>query len=125
MSLLLDAGALIGFERGDPAIAAKLQTAVDSSDDLRTTSMIVAQAWRDGRRQVSLARLLSNVEIVAIDEDLGRQAGELLGVSRTADPIDASLVILARPHDRILTSDPTDIRQLVAATGMRVRVVAC
>ena len=42
-----------------------------------------------------------------------REAGQLCGVSGTADVIDASVVLCARVHGHhIATSDPDDIRRL-------------
>ncbi|MGH8907887.1 MAG: hypothetical protein ACRD0K_15545 [Egibacteraceae bacterium] len=52
-------------------------------------------------------------------------AGVLLGPTGTGDPIDATLVLVIRPDDRILTSDPDDLRRLVAAAGRSVAVVSC
>jgi hypothetical protein len=44
---------------------------------------------------------------------------------RSADAIDATVVLLAVPGDRILTSDPGDITLLAAAAQNRAVVVAC
>ena len=52
-----------------------------------------------------------------------RDAGVLLGRAGTSDPVDASLVLLAEGGDRILTSDPDDLRHLADASGLRVAVV--
>ena len=41
------------------------------------------------------------------------------------DPIDATVVEVARSGDRILTSDPDDIGRLVSSSGKRVAVVPC
>jgi hypothetical protein len=124
-TVVLDAGALIAFERGDRDVTAELQWAVAEEDDLFTTAMVVAQVWRDGARQARLARLLGSVEVVPIDEELGRRTGELLAAAGTTDAVDASLVLVADDGDRLLTSDEIDLRQLVEAAGRRVRVVAC
>jgi len=49
----------------------------------------------------------------------------LLGLTGTADPIDATVVLLADPGDRILTSDPDDLTALAAAAENRAVIVAC
>jgi len=88
----LDTGALIALDRG-----------------------VLGQAWRDGRVQVTLGRFLRSqeVEIVPLDEQLARACGELCGAANMPDIIDASVVILARERqDRIVTSDPHDLRRL-------------
>ena len=76
---------------------------------------VVGEAWRDVRRQVTLARFLRSeeVEIVPLDEHLARSCGELCGAVNSADVIDASLVLVARERrDAIVTSDPNDVRRL-------------
>jgi DNA-binding transcriptional MocR family regulator len=88
--------------------------------------MVVAQVWRDRQgRQVNLARLLRTVDVRAIDERAGRQAGVLLGMAGTADRVDATVVLLAGPGDRILTSDPDHIGALAVAAANRAVVVTC
>jgi hypothetical protein len=88
--------------------------------------MVVAQVWRDQHgRQASLARLLRAVEVRAVSHRDGRDAGALLAMAGTADPIDATVVLLAAPGDRILTSDPRDLSRLAAAAGNRPVIVAC
>jgi hypothetical protein len=48
-----------------------------------------------------------------LKDALEREAGQLCGVRGTADVIDASVVLCARTRgDRIVTSDPDDIRRL-------------
>lgn len=111
----LDAGALIALEKGDRRMIALLQQTLAQGLGLRIPSGVVGQAWRDGRRQVILARLLraSEVEIVPLDGELGRACGELCAIAGTSDVIDASVVITARErNDVIVTSDPDDLRRL-------------
>jgi DNA-binding transcriptional MocR family regulator len=55
----------------------------------------------------------------------GRKAGELLAVAGLSDAIDATVALLAESGDRILTSDPGDLRTLCEAAGNTVRVVRC
>jgi hypothetical protein len=56
---------------------------------------------------------------------MGRDAGALLAKARTDDPIDATVVLVARSGDRILTSDPEDIVRLVSSSGKQIAIVAC
>jgi predicted nucleic acid-binding protein len=84
----------------------------------------VAQVWRGGTgRQANLARVLAAVEIVPLDDALGRRAGVLLGRARKADVIDAAVVLLAVDGDTILTSDPGDLKALAAAAALHVDIV--
>jgi hypothetical protein len=122
--LVLDAGALVAYEHRDRAVAARLEAARRHGLGLRTTAVVLAQVWRDDPRQAFLAQLLKAVEVVAVDENLGRRTGGLLARSGTADPADATVVLVAEPGDSILTSDPRDIQHLVDTTHGNVRVVA-
>jgi predicted nucleic acid-binding protein len=113
--IVLDAGALIALDRGDKRMIALLQRALTQGRDFRVPAGVVAQAWRDGRAQVTLARFLrsAEVEIVPLDGQLARSCGELCAVTGSPDVIDASVVILARERrDPIVTSDPDDLRRL-------------
>jgi len=42
-----------------------------------------------------------------------------------SDAVDATVVAVASTGDRVLTSDPTDIRKLVSASRRSVVVVPC
>ena len=113
--IVLDAGALIALDRGDKRMIALLQQALAQNRAFRVPAGVVGQAWRDGRRQVTLARFLRSeeVKIVPLDEHLARSCGELCGAANSADVIDASVVIVARERrDPIVTSDPNDLRRL-------------
>ncbi len=125
-ALILDAGALIGADRSDRFVVSQLRAAQEDSLELRTNPMVLAQVWRDRRgRQVRLARLLQAVKVLPIHDEDGREAGELLGQAGMSDPIDASVVLLADPGDRILTSDPDDLTALANAAKSQALIVAC
>ncbi len=125
-ALVLDAGAFIAVDRGDRAMMARLQAAEEDGVELRTSAIVVAQAWRDpAGRQARLAQLLRAVDIRAVDDRLARAAGALLGQAGADDPIDATVVLVAESGDHILTSDPGDLRRLADTAGVRVAVVPC
>jgi hypothetical protein len=125
-ALILDAGALVAVDRDERAMIGRLLAAQQHGLELRTNAMVVAQAWRDPHgRQVRLARLLRAVDVRAVDHQVGRAAGVLLGATDTSDPIDATVVLLAAPGDRILTSDPADLTRLAAAASSRAVIVPC
>jgi hypothetical protein len=125
-ALILDAGALVAVDRDDRAMIARLQAAQQHGMELRSNAMVVAQAWRDPHgRQVQLARLLGAVDVRAVSPEVGRAAGVLLGAANTSDPIDATVVLLAAPGDRILTSDPTDLTRLARAASSRAVIIPC
>ena len=125
-ALVLDAGAFVAVERDDRAAMARLRAAQRHGLDLRTSAIVLGQVWRSGEgRQARLARFLRAVDVRSVDERMGRRAGVLLARAGTGDPIDATVVLVAENGDRILTSDPTDIERLVAASAVRVATIAC
>jgi len=113
--LTLDSGALIAIERNERRMMWLLDRTLEHELPVAIPAGVVAQVWRDGSRQVRIARVLNNeaVEIVALDDVEARRAGMLCGITGTADIVDASVVLcaLARGH-RIATSDPEDLRRL-------------
>ena len=111
----LDAGALIAVERNDRRVANFLRMANSARLGIAIPTGVIGQAWRGGARQARLARLLrsADVEIVVLDELVGRAAGQLCGARNRKDVIDATVVLCAREREHtVLTSDPDDIRAL-------------
>lgn len=114
MTLVLDAGALMAYERGDQTIRAFLERASRSGVDVRTTTGAVAQVWRGDARQTRLARLLRGLSEVELTRERARRVGTLLGQARHRAVIDGSLIDAATDGDEILTTDPDDITALAA-----------
>lgn len=108
-------GALVAFERNERRMIAIVTRAFEHRGPLVISAGVVARAWRDGRRQARLARLLGSpvVEIVSLDDDTARSVGQLCGVSGSSDMVDASVTIAARRRAlRVVTSDADDIHRL-------------
>lgn len=125
-ALVLDAGALVAVDRGDRSMAARLQIAAQHGFELRTNAMVIAQVWRDSRgRQARLAQLLRAVDVRPVSRLDGERAGLLLAAAGTSDPVDATVVLLARAGDRVLTSDAGDLTRLVEAAANGCVIVAC
>jgi predicted nucleic acid-binding protein len=125
-ALVLDTGALVAIDRGDRSMLTRLKVAERMGLELRSTGVVVAEAWRDPRgRQANLARLLKSVNVFAVDQRLGRRAGELLGESGMRDAVDATVVAISATGDSVVTSDPVDIGRLVTASARAIRVVSC
>jgi hypothetical protein len=122
-AITLDAGALIAFERGDPRVRSAIQLGLETEADIAVPAGALAQAWRDGRRQASLSRLVGDrrVRIEDLTATIARAAGVLCGRAGTADVVDASVVLcaLAQGDSVILTGDPDDIRRLAAGVEIR------
>jgi len=63
---------------------------------------VVAEVWRDAaRRQANLARLLKSVDVHAVDRQLGKEAGVILGRSGVNDAVDATV---SQPPGREIAS---------------------
>ncbi|HVD54850.1 MAG TPA: hypothetical protein VNC13_11805 [Propionibacteriaceae bacterium] len=124
MNLVLDAGALIGIDRDDRRTAGLIELGRRSGAGLVTTAPVVGQVWRGSARQARLARLLAMIDVRAAHLAEARAAGELMAATSTADIVDALLVLLALPGDQLLTSDPNDVRALVAERRIPLTVVA-
>ncbi len=109
--VVLDAGAFIALERRDRAMVALAKIFIDEQTPLVTSAGVVAQVWRGGvGRQVPIAFLLKRVLVLALDHSVARTLGRMLGESRTADPVDAHVVLLARERRwSVLTSDASDL----------------
>jgi predicted nucleic acid-binding protein len=114
--ITLDAGALIALERGDERVRALLQRAgADPDTAVHIPAGVLAQVFRDPRRQTRLVRLLKHARtnVVPFDNATARVVGLMLGLRHGSDVIDASVVVCARQHRQgVLTSDPDDLRLL-------------
>lgn len=121
MSLVLDAGALLAIERRDRQVGAMLRVAQQERIAVRTSPAAVAQVWRHG--QVLLARILAGVTAPPLDLDTGKRLGILLGAAGCSDVVDAHVASLARAGDRVLTSDPDDLRGILDALSVDADVV--
>ena len=114
--LTFDSGALIAFEARDRRVCALVQRAKDLGRPIVVPAAVLAQVWRGrGPRQARLSALMGGQGVAV--EDLNRNraqvAGDLCRRSKTSDVVDASVVVAAWSHGRIVvTSDPGDIRRL-------------
>lgn len=112
---VLDAGALIAQERGDVRVAALFKVAAAQSIEMVLPSVVLAQVWRNGTRQVQLARTLGNpgVTEAPLHHEDAKRVGELLRESATVDVADAHVAVLAgRLGAAVITSDSGDIAKL-------------
>jgi len=113
--VVLDAGALIALERADPKMRVLVRLAAANSRRLIVPAPVVSQVWRDGSRQVALARLLKMdiVEVPPLDEARSRTIGALCGRTNTDDVVDAMVALTARRENAVVvSSDPDDLRAL-------------
>jgi len=123
VKVILDAGAFVAIERRDRRIEAMLRVLHEQRVPLWTSAGVVAQVWRDGRKQAQLARILPGVGVRALAPGDDTRVGELLAITRTDDVIDGHVALLADDTDRIVTSDPDDLTRLIEARGVDAEVV--
>lgn len=123
MNAVLDAGALVAVDKRDRAVGAMLRVLQRDGVPVITSGGVVAQVWRDGSRQANLARILSGVEVDALDDGTGRRVGELLRQNRSNDLVDAHVALLVKPDGRVFTSDEQDIKALLRTRKVRVGTI--
>jgi hypothetical protein len=113
--ITLDAGALIALDRDDRRIIVLLARAAETRARVTVPASALAQAIRRPERQVRLARLIRQptTDVAALDRVDATNVGRLLAASRTADVVDAHVVVCARrAGQRVVTSDPGDLHAL-------------
>lgn len=123
MNAVLDAGALVAVDKRDRAVGAMLRVLQRDGVPVITSGGVVAQVWRDGSRQANLARILSGVEVDALDDGTGRRVGELLRQNRSNDLVDAHVALLVKPDGRVFTSDEQDIKALLRTRKVRAGTI--
>lgn len=114
-TIVLDAGALIAFERADVRMRALLREVTRTGAKLVIPAGVVGQVFGNRARQVPLRALLDaeNSSVPELDRTLAEAAGSLCGKVGTHDVIDASVVLVAkRERAIILTSDIDELREL-------------
>jgi hypothetical protein len=121
--LVLDAGALIAFERADRRVAAIIGDALEVGDEVVVPASALAQAWRGGPRSARLAHLIAGITSDSLDEARAKEVGERLGSRARIDVADAHVVCCALDQSAIvLTSDRGDIEALAESTEKLVLV---
>src|SRR5437016_5706991 len=123
MSAVLDAGALVAVDKRDRRVGAMLRVLQREGVPVLTSAGVVAQVWRDGRRQANLARILPGVDTTPIDDGAAKKIGELLKQNRTDDLVDAHVALLVQPDDQILTSDEPDIKALLRTRRVKAKII--
>lgn len=120
LAYVYDAGALIAFDNNDRKMWLRHKLALDDGRDIHIPAVVVGQAWRDGGRQVQLARALAGCRADPVGLDISEAAGVLCGRAATADVVDATVVVMASARRAIIwTSDPRDIKALADQSGVK------
>lgn len=114
-AVVLDAGALIAFERGDARMRALVREVLRTGAPLTIPAGVLGQVWRGAARQAPIRALMNGptTRVPSLDQILAEAAGVLCGRASTSDVIDASVVLVARREKAVVvTSDVDDLRRL-------------
>lgn len=119
-----DTGALIAGDRNDRRMWA-LHVGFIAEEVVPTVpAPVVAESWRGGSRQASLARMLAGCGVEDMTDNRARRVGELAGRAKHDEVVDVAVVegAVRREDEVILTSNESHIVKIVKATGKRIRV---
>ena len=123
-AVVYDAAVLVAADRNERRAWAEHKARLEFGLIPLVPAPVLAQVSRSPQ-QAQLRRFLTGCAVVPLGESEAHEAGRLLGLTRTADVVDAVVVTTAlRQKAIILTSDPDDIKRLVRASGHPLAVVA-
>jgi predicted nucleic acid-binding protein len=122
-AVVYDAAVLVAADRNERRAWAEHKARLEFGVIPLVPAPVVAQVSRSPQ-QAQLRRFLTGCVVVPLGESEAHEAGRLLGMTRTADVVDAVVVTIALRHEAIiLTSDPDDMERLIRASGRKVAVV--
>ncbi|MBI4936401.1 MAG: twitching motility protein PilT [Actinobacteria bacterium] len=118
-----DTGALIAADRNDRRMWALHAGFLALEVSPTVPTPVLAEAWRGGSRQASLARFLALCTTETLTEDQAKAVGALSARAEHDDIVDVTVVEGAiRRRDAVVTSNPTHIRKIADATRTRLTV---
>ena len=122
-SVVYDAAILVAADRNERRAWAEHKARLEFGVIPLVPAPVVAQVSRSPQ-QAQLRRFLTGCVVVPLGESEAHEAGRLLGLTRTADVVDAVVVTTAlRRKAMILTGDQVDIERLVRASGREAAAV--
>jgi hypothetical protein len=119
-----DTGALIAGERNDRRMWALHVGLIAEEVSPTVPAPVLAEAWRAGPRQASLARMLAGCDVEEMSGEQARNVGELAGRAEHDDVVDVTVVEgAARRGDRaVVTSDGNHITRVAQSASRRLRI---
>jgi predicted nucleic acid-binding protein len=122
-AVVYDAAVLVAADRNERRAWAEHKARLEFGLIPLVPAPVLAQVSRSPQ-QAQLRRFLTGCAVVPLGESEAHEAGRLLGLTRTADVVDAVVVTTAlRQKAIILTGDRVDMERLVRASGREVAVV--
>jgi hypothetical protein len=118
-----DTGALIAADHNDRRMWALHAGFLALEISPTVPTPVLAEAWRGGPRQASLARFLALCTTEPLADNQAKAVGTLAARAGHDDIVDATVVEgTIRRHDTIVTSNPTHIRTIADATRARLTI---
>ena len=116
-----DTGALIAADRNDRRMWALHAGFLALEVSPTVPTPVLAEAWRGGARQASLARFLALCTTEALTEEQAKAVGARAARADHDDIVDVTVVEGAvRRHDVVVTSNPIHIRKIADAARTRL-----
>ena len=123
-AVVYDAAVLVAADRNERRTWAEHKARLEFGVIPLVPAPVVAQVSRSPK-QAQLRRFLTGCAVVPLGKSEAHEAGRLLGLTGTADVVDAVVVTTAlRQKAMILTGDHADMERLVRASGREVAVVS-
>ena len=113
--MILDSGVFVALDNPSQArvLMRLISRMADDDEPLSTTEAVLAQSWRNPKRQVLMKRLVAITTVHPFGDP--QTIGVRCATSGTSDVVDAGLAVLAdQLGDVVLTTDPDDMAQLGA-----------
>jgi hypothetical protein len=113
--ITLDAGGLIALDGDNRRVLVLIARAAERGIRITVPATALAQAIRNPAKQVRLTRMIRQVstDLFALNGPDATLVGILLARTRTADIVDAHVVVCARRASQaVVTSDPKDLRRI-------------
>ena len=124
ISVVYDAAVLVAADRNERRVWAEHKARLEFGMIPLVPALVVAQVSRSPQR-AQLRRFLTGCAVVPFGEREAHETGRLLGLTRTADVVDAGVVTTALQRKAmILTGDRVDMERLVRASGREVAVIS-
>ena len=122
--LTYDTGALIAYEKRDLTMTAIHRSAVDRNITPVVPAGVLAQAWKGGSgSQAPLAKMLKECRVEPLEESQAKQVGAASARTGFKDMVDISVVMSAASRgDRIVTSDKSDITEIMTSLGYNMDI---
>ena len=118
-----DTGALVAADHNDRRMWALHAGFLAEEVSTTVPAPVLAEAWRGGSRQASLARFLALCSLEPMSEQQAKAVGVLAGKADHDDIVDVAVVEGAiRRHDAIVTSNRTHIRKITDAVRAKIAI---